>query len=135
MLLTTQYLDEADALADEISVIDHGTVIAHGTPHELKQIVGGQTLQVRPADPTGWTRWPRSCSPSPATSVESPSRGVLSVAVDGDAALTDGRPRLHSAGIAVTELALRLPSLDEVFFALTGRRATERRKENAHERR
>ena len=51
VLLTTQYLEEADALADDISVIDHGKVIAHGTPAELKQVVGGQTIQVRPADP------------------------------------------------------------------------------------
>ena len=50
VLLTTQYLDEADALADEISVFDHGRIIAHGTPHELKQIVGDQSLQVRPVD-------------------------------------------------------------------------------------
>src|SRR6188508_657205 len=52
VLLTTQYLEEADALADEISVIDHGRVIAHDTPTGLKQIVGGQTLTVRPADPS-----------------------------------------------------------------------------------
>src|SRR5690349_6305815 len=52
VLLTTQYLDEADALADEISVFDHGRIIAHGTPHELKQIVGDQSLQVRPVDET-----------------------------------------------------------------------------------
>src|SRR6478752_1407021 len=52
VLLTTQYLDEADALADEISVIDHGLVIAHDTPEGLKRVVGGQTLEVRPADAT-----------------------------------------------------------------------------------
>ena len=52
VLLTTQYLEEADALADEITVIDHGRVIAHDTPDGLKRIVGGQTLSVRPADPT-----------------------------------------------------------------------------------
>ena len=51
MLLTTQYLDEADALADEISVIDHGRVIAHDTPEGLKRVVGGQMLTVRPTDP------------------------------------------------------------------------------------
>ena len=51
VLLTTQYLEEADALADEITVIDHGRVIAHDTPHGLKRVVGGQRLTVRPADP------------------------------------------------------------------------------------
>ena len=52
VLLTTQYLEEADALADEITVIDHGRVIAHDTPEGLKRVVGGQTLEVRPADLT-----------------------------------------------------------------------------------
>ena len=52
VLLTTQYLEEADALADEITVIDHGRVIAHDTPEGLKRVVGGQTLEVRPSDPT-----------------------------------------------------------------------------------
>ena len=51
VLLTTQYLEEADALADEITVIDHGRVIAHDTPEGLKRVVGGQTLEVRPSDP------------------------------------------------------------------------------------
>ena len=55
VLLTTQYLDEADALADEITVIDHGRVIAHDTPDGLKRVVGGQRIAVRPTDPTGWT--------------------------------------------------------------------------------
>ncbi len=132
VLLTTQYLDEADALADEISVIDHGTVIAHGTPHELKQIVGGQTLQVRPVDPTRLDEVAAILLAVTDHEVESPSRGVLSVAVDGDAALTTVVQRLHGDGIGVIELALGLPSLDEVFFALTGRRATEEDdKENA----
>jgi oleandomycin transport system ATP-binding protein len=131
VLLTTQYLDEADALADEISVIDHGTVIAHGTPHELKQIVGGQTLQVRPVDASRLDDVAAILLAVTDHEVESPSRGVLSVAVDGDAALTTVVQRLHVDGIAVTELALGLPSLDEVFFALTGRRATEEDKENA----
>jgi oleandomycin transport system ATP-binding protein len=131
VLLTTQYLDEADALADEISVIDHGTVIAHGTPHELKQIVGGQTLQVRPVDASRLDDVAAILLAVTDHEVESPSRGVLSVAVDGDAALTTVVQRLHRDGIAVTELALGLPSLDEVFFALTGRRATEEDKENA----
>ncbi len=131
VLLTTQYLDEADALADEISVIDHGSVIAQGTPHELKQIVGGQTLQVRPVDATRLDEVAAILLAVTDHEVETPSRGVLSVAVDGDAALTTVVRHLHESGIAVTELALGLPSLDEVFFALTGRRTTEDDKENA----
>ena len=125
VLLTTQYLEEADALADEISVIDHGKVIAHGTPAQLKQIVGGQTLEVRPVDPADLPTVGELLSQVAQRPTESPARGVLSVPVDSDAALTTVVGRLAEAGIAVTELSLRLPSLDEAFFALTGRRATE----------
>jgi oleandomycin transport system ATP-binding protein len=125
VLLTTQYLEEADALADEISVIDHGKVIAHGTPGELKQIVGGQTLEVRPVNPADLPAVDRLLTQVAQRPTESPGRGVISVPVDSDAALTTVVGRLAEAGIAVTELSLRLPSLDEAFFALTGRRATE----------
>jgi oleandomycin transport system ATP-binding protein len=125
VLLTTQYLEEADALADEISVIDHGKVIAHGTPAQLKHIVGGQTLEVRPTDPANLAVVGELLSRIAQRPSESPGRGLLSVPVESDAALTTVVRRLDEAGIAVTELALRLPSLDEAFFALTGRRATE----------
>jgi oleandomycin transport system ATP-binding protein len=121
VLLTTQYLEEADALADEISVIDHGRVIAHGTPAELKHIVGGQTVLIRPADPA---RLPDAMAIAGAVAgrpTESPGRGVVTVPVDGDAAFTEIVRRLDRERIAVTELSLRLPSLDEVFFTLTGR--------------
>jgi oleandomycin transport system ATP-binding protein len=131
VLLTTQYLDEADALADRITVIDHGRVIAHDTPEGLKRVVGGQTLQVRPADPARLDEvrailaavagGARSAA---GTDPQSPARGVLSVPVDGDAALAAVVSRLGQAGIAVTELSLHLPSLDEVFLTLTGGRTT-----------
>ncbi len=87
VLLTTQYLEEADALADEITVIDHGRSIAHGTPDELKQIVGGQTILARPADrarlaeteailtgvsgPSGRIAQPAAWSPCPSTATPS----------------------------------------------------------------
>jgi oleandomycin transport system ATP-binding protein len=125
VLLTTQYLEEADALADEISVIDHGKVIAHGTPAQLKHIVGGQTLEVRPADPADLDVVGELLTEIAKRPLESPGRGVLSVPVESHAALTTVVARLAQAGIAVTELSLRLPSLDEAFFALTGHRATE----------
>ena len=125
VLLTTQYLEEADALADEISVIDHGKVIAHGTPAQLKHIVGGQTLEVRPTDPANLAAVDQLLTQIAQRPTESPGRGVLSVPVDSDAALTTVVRRLAEAGIAVTELSLRLPSLDEAFFALTGRHAAE----------
>jgi oleandomycin transport system ATP-binding protein len=124
VLLTTQYLEEADALADEIVVIDHGLVIAHDTPEGLKRIVGGQTLEVRPSDPADRERAAAILSEvSSAAKAEEIRKGVLAVPVSGDAALTESVARLAEAGIAVTELSLHLPSLDEVFFTLTGRTA------------
>jgi oleandomycin transport system ATP-binding protein len=131
VLLTTQYLEEADALADEISVINHGKVIAHGTPAELKHIVGGQTLEVRPVDPADLHAVGELLTQVSGRSAESPGRGVLSVPVESDTALTTVVRRLAEAGIAVTELSLRLPSLDEAFFALTGRHNVEESQESA----
>jgi oleandomycin transport system ATP-binding protein len=125
VLLTTQYLEEADALADEISVIDHGKVIAHGTPGELKNIVGGQTLEVRPSNAADLGVVGDLLTQIAHRPLESPSRGVLSVPVDSDAALTELVTLLAEKRIAVTELSLRLPSLDEAFFTLTGRRTSE----------
>jgi oleandomycin transport system ATP-binding protein len=123
VLLTTQYLEEADALADEIIVIDHGRVIANDTPNGLKHKVGGQRLTVRPIDPareedlrdilvTFADRYP-----------EADGRGALTIPVDSDAVLPDVLWRLREAGIAAEEFSLHLPSLDEVFFTLTGTRS------------
>jgi oleandomycin transport system ATP-binding protein len=120
VLLTTQYLEEADALADEITVIDHGTVIAHDTPDGLKRIVGGQRLEVKPADPSRLEEVHVILGSIADATPESRGRGVLSVPVEGDTALAAAVQRLGAAGIAVTELSLHLPSLDEVFFTLTG---------------
>jgi oleandomycin transport system ATP-binding protein len=125
VLLTTQYLEEADALADRITVFDHGRVIADDTPDGLKRVVGGQTLRVRPADPGRLDEVGAVLAEvaSAGAVPQSPGRGVLSVPVDGDAALTAAVGRLAATGIPVTELSLHLPSLDEVFFTLTGTRA------------
>jgi oleandomycin transport system ATP-binding protein len=126
VLLTTQYLEEAEALADKITVIDHGLVIAHDTPDALKRVVGGQTLEVRPADPAQLEAAAAILnlvsSGSPADQIR---KGVLAVPVQGDEALTATVARLATAGIGVTELSLHLPSLDEVFFSLTGRTASD----------
>ena len=127
VLLTTQYLEEADALADEISVIDHGKVIAHGTPRRAQaRIVGGQTLEVRPADAARLARVSRVLAAVAGGRAESPRPGRAAVPVRGDAALTEVvAPARRRRASRVTELALRLPSLDEVFFALTGHRAED----------
>lgn len=125
VLLTTQYLEEADALADEITVIDNGEVIAHGTPAELKHVVGGQTIAVRPADPGQLGDVAAIVHAAAGREPESPSRGLLTVPADGDIMFAEVVRRLEATGIRVTELSLRLPSLDEVFFALTGRPADQ----------
>jgi oleandomycin transport system ATP-binding protein len=119
VLLTTQYLEEADALAEEITVIDHGLVIAHDTPQGLKRQLGGQTLEVRP---TRESDLDAVAGLLAQVGSREPERvnGLVSVAVADDSALIATVSRLDAAGIPVTELSLRLPSLDEVFYALTG---------------
>ena len=126
VLLTTQYLEEADALADEITVIDHGRVIAHDTPEGLKRVVGGQTLEVRPSDLARMHDTATILGQvTSGAAAEEIRKGVLAVPVRDDSSLTATVSRLASAGIGVTELSLHLPSLDEVFFSLTGRTASE----------
>src|SRR5690606_24012951 len=124
VLLTTQYLEEAEELADDIVVIDHGEVIARGTPAELKQIVGGRTVAVRTADPEQ-TRV--AAKVLRAVSGREPDRAgdKVTVPVDDARALTEAARALEASGVEVAELALRLPGLDEVFSALTGRRDEE----------
>ena len=123
VLLTTQYLEEADALADEVTVIDHGRVIAHDTPLGLKWVIGGQTLSVQPADPDRLDDVRDILATVGTTAPESLRRGVFTVPVRDDSAMTEVVARLGAAGIAVTELSLHLPSLDDVFFTLIGRTA------------
>jgi oleandomycin transport system ATP-binding protein len=129
VLLTTQYLDEADRLATEIAVVDHGRMIATGTAAELKAKVGGQTLDVRPSDPADLGRVTQLIAgivgTAPTAQIEDP--GLLSVSVEDRAdALPLVVQALQQQEIAVTELALRLASLDEVFLALTGHTAEEK---------
>src|SRR5690349_21517832 len=111
VLLTTQYLEEADALADEITVIDHGRVIAHDTPEGLKQVVGGQALTIRPLDPGRLDDVVTIVGEVAGTRPEIRNRAV-SAPVPGDEVLADAVARINAAGIAVTELSLHLPSLD-----------------------
>jgi oleandomycin transport system ATP-binding protein len=123
VLLTTQYLDEADALADEITVIDRGRVIAHDTPDGLKHLVGGQRLRVRPTDPGRTGDVAAILADLTGRTPEAGPRGELTVRVDDDSSLPDLVTRVRDAGITVHELSLHLPSLDEVFLTLTGRPA------------
>jgi len=120
VLLTTQYLEEADALADAITVIDKGRVIAHDTPDGLKRVVGGQRLRVRAVDPSRTPEVAGILADLTGVTPAESGRGELTVRVDDDALLPPLVSRISSAGIAVHELSLHLPSLDEVFLTLTG---------------
>jgi oleandomycin transport system ATP-binding protein len=131
VLLTTQYLDEADALADEITVIDRGQVIAHDTPDGLKHHVGGQRLRVRAVDPGRVQEARRILTDLTRTVPELSNRGELTCRVDDDSLLPELVGRLSTSGIAVSELSLHLPSLDEVFLTLTGRPTTDETTEEA----
>jgi oleandomycin transport system ATP-binding protein len=123
VLLTTQYLEEADALADEITVIDHGEVIANDTPNGLKHNIGGQRLAIRPSDLSREEDLRDILAKISPRAPDSDGRGTLTIPVAGDAVLPDVLARLVGAGIAVDEFSLHLPSLDEVFFTLTGTRS------------
>jgi oleandomycin transport system ATP-binding protein len=131
VLLTTQYLEEADALADEITVIDHGRVIAHDTPDGLKRHIGGQRVQVRPLDAGRQDDVRRILTDLTGTAPEAGNRGELTCRVDDDSLLPGLVGRLQGEGIAVSELSLHLPSLDEVFLTLTGRPTVDETTEEA----
>ena len=131
VLLTTQYLEEADALADRITVIDRGSVIAHDTPYGLKRIVGGQRLSVRPSDPGHVETLGRMLTDLTGSVAENDGRDRLTVKVDSDEILPVAVSQLHAAGIRVDELSLHLPSLDEVFFTLTGTRTASDKEDAA----
>ncbi|MET9558103.1 ATP-binding cassette domain-containing protein [Streptomyces sp. NPDC006645] len=120
VLLTTQYLEEADALADEITVIDHGWVIASGTPADLKREVGGHTVVLRPADVGDLGRAAEIVARVAGREPDRSRHHELVVPVAGDAQFFAITAELHGQGIDVGEFAFRLPSLDEVFLSLTG---------------
>ncbi|WP_433557888.1 ATP-binding cassette domain-containing protein [Pseudonocardia xinjiangensis] len=127
VLLTTQYLEEADQLADDLVVLDRGRVIAAGTPATLKAEVGGQRLHVRPMH--------RADLPLVTALIAELAPGLEQPTVDpgGEVIVPAGDPgllhrvgaRLDEAGVTVAELGLRLPSLDDVFLTLTGRAAAD----------
>ncbi|MEU9506550.1 ATP-binding cassette domain-containing protein [Micromonospora sp. NPDC048170] len=126
VLLTTQYLDEADQLADRIAVIDHGTVVAEGASSELKASVGGGALHVRLADPDDRTTADRVLTRAlggPVTPAPDPASLTVQVPADTEAAVR-ALAELARARVPVTEFGLGQPSLDEVFLALTGHQST-----------
>ncbi|MGH8933847.1 MAG: ATP-binding cassette domain-containing protein [Egibacteraceae bacterium] len=124
VLLTTQYLDEADHLADRVAVIDRGKVIAEGTPGELKASVGSGTLHVRLRDPQQRLDAERVLSQALAVPVRLESDpAALSARVSDPERVARALALLSRSGVAVTHFALGQPSLDEVFLTLTGRPA------------
>jgi oleandomycin transport system ATP-binding protein len=124
VLLTTQYLDEADQLAHDIVVIDHGKVVATGTPDELKAKTGGQVLQVSPAGPARMAEVTALMAELIRAEVVTDAETGVATAPVGDAALVRHIFReLDDRGIELAEFTLRKASLDEVFFALTGQGA------------
>jgi len=128
LLLTTQYLDEADELANEIVVIDHGLVIAAGTSEQLKDRVGGDVLEFTVPDPArcsdAVTAISKIGESEPHVDKET---GVVSMGVGsrGSDALIEAVRILDGAAVETRGLALRRPSLDDVFLALTGHAAEE----------
>ncbi len=124
-LLTTQYLEEADQLADRIAVIDHGRLVSEGTARQLKDRVGGAVVELRvpDADRARTLAALRNGNGEGPTVDEHDGRVILA-APDDSRTLTVALRRLEAAGITPEDAALRKPTLDEVFLALTGHHAT-----------
>jgi len=126
VLLTTQYLEEADQLADRIVIIDHGAVIADGTIGELKASVGSGTVHVRLHDPAQRAQAEQIVSQTLGVPVHlEADPAALSAQVSDPERVADTLTKLSQAGIAITDFSLGQPSLDEVFLALTGQPAQD----------
>jgi daunorubicin resistance ABC transporter ATP-binding subunit len=126
VLLTTQYLEEADNLADHIVVIDHGKVIANGTPRELKARLGADVLELHLEDASSLESTAEALRGigSGEPSIDAGDRRITLPVHQGAADLMSAVRQLDELGIVPSDLSLRRPSLDDVFLALTGRSAT-----------
>ncbi|MGW7286800.1 ATP-binding cassette domain-containing protein [Streptomyces sp. NPDC054847] len=124
VLLTTQYMEEAEQLASELTVIDRGRVIAGGAVDELKAKVGGRTLQIRPSDPAQLAAMARAVAEAGLDGIGGvsavPDEGQLYVPILSDEQLTAVVGVLSAHGFRIAHIGTHLPSLDEVFLAITG---------------
>ncbi|MFI6683759.1 ATP-binding cassette domain-containing protein [Streptomyces sp. NPDC050485] len=129
VLLTTQYMEEAEQLASELTVIDRGKVIANGRVNELKAKVGGRTLQIRPTDPDQLGAMARAVTEAGLDGVAGtqvvPDEGVLNVPILSDEQLTAVVGLLGARGYGIAHIGTHLPSLDEVFLAITGQKTAD----------
>jgi ABC-2 type transport system ATP-binding protein len=131
ILLCTQYLEEADQLADGIAVIDHGSVIAEGTPGQLKASIGTGALHVRLLDPEQRPAAVELLSRSLGAVQLEPDPSALSVKCSDAGRAAEAVAELSRSGVAIADFSLGQPSLDEVFLALTGHRAEDRSPERS----
>jgi ABC-2 type transport system ATP-binding protein len=120
VFLTTQYLEEADVLADRVGIIDRGRIVAEGTPDELKRDIGGDTVEAIPADPHDLERAAEVLGHFGERAAHSPKGAAVRLS-RGAEQLADIVRALDDAGIALAHLQLHSPSLDDVFLAKTGR--------------
>jgi ABC-type multidrug transport system ATPase subunit len=123
LLLTTQYLDEADAVADRVVLIDRGREVAAGTPAELKSRVGQQRVDVVAADGEAFAELQRVLGDRFETTPVAELRTISVAAPDEVSDLARVAEAVQQAGVAVDEIALRRPTLDDAFLALTGHTA------------
>ena len=134
LLLTTQYLEEADILADTIVVIDRGSIIAQGTSDELKATVGGERIEVVVRDRAELAHAAQLLGPAGDASVEDHTRRITVPSSGGAQRLINVVRELDEAGIEIDDIGLRRPTLDDVFLTLTGHHA-EAEKDSEQDRR
>ncbi|GAA1969457.1 ATP-binding cassette domain-containing protein [Kitasatospora viridis] len=120
VLLTTQYMEEAEQLATDLTVVDRGRVIANGTVDGLKRQVGGQTLRVRPSRPAELPEMARTLAERGLAALVDEQEGLLNVPVTGEQQLTEAIGLLGGRGFGIAAVDTVVPSLDEVFLAITG---------------
>jgi ABC-2 type transport system ATP-binding protein len=121
VFLTTQYLEEADALADRVGIIDHGRIVAEGTPAELKAEIGRPTVEAAPRDPGERERVGAVLSRFGEPAEPARREGAAVLLAGGESQLAEVVRALDAEGIAIETLQLHAPSLDDVFLAKTGR--------------